>query len=369
MDNNSFFGFTPSNTFASSSFDLLKDDNDVSNSFIDISAIANNTLDESYFAMAVDFIKEANKEFTDCKINLYKSISEASTEAVVLESFSDFFVQIVNIIDKFTKFIISINDKALATITSFIKDDKTIKRHEKDYKEFKNTVSIEGYKYTFDPNIPMANASVYFNQNLFEDLYKRTGDILTVDDMKEVMAAANYEEDYNKFRGAVIGKSESISGSQFGMELFKIFRNGESNISNIEFSSTEIYDIYKRFKDYKKTLDSTRTNLRNIIKDYENIKSSVRDISNRNGDLNKSAFIKSMPGDKIKNVSTDGEDYITPDVMYQIDLYTKAKICQIIEYSNIHTLAFTAKLDALKESFKQDRSVLYTALSKMEVSK
>ena len=44
-----------------------------------------------------------------------------------------------------------------------------------------------------------------------------------------------YEEDYNKFRGAVIGKSESISGSQFGLELFKILRNGESDISNIEF--------------------------------------------------------------------------------------------------------------------------------------
>lgn len=368
MNDNSFFGFIPSNTFTSTSFDLLKDDNNIADSFIDISAIANNSLDESYFAMAVDFIKESNKQFTDCKMNLYKSISEATTEAVVLESFSDFFVQVAEVIDKFSKFIIAINDKALATITSYIKDDKTIKRHENGYKSFKGTVSIEGYKYTFDPNIPMANASVYFNQNLFEDLYKRTGDILTVDDMKDVMAAANYEEDYNKFRGAVIGKS-SISGSQFGMELFKIFRNGESDISNIEFSSTEVYDIYKRFKDYKKTLDETRANLRNIIKDYENIKSSVKSISNRNGDLNKSAFIKLLPGDKVKDIKTNGEDYITPDVMYQIDLYTKAKVCQIIEYSNIHTLAFSAKLDALKESFRQDRSVLYTALSKMEVSK
>ena len=48
------------------------------------------------------------------------------------------------------------------------------------------------------------------------------------------------------------------------------------------------------------------------------------------------------------------------------DLYTKIKVDQITEFSNIHTLAFSAKLDALKESYKQDRALLYTALLKVQ---
>ena len=52
--------------------------------------------------------------------------------------------------------------------------------------------------------------------------------------------------------------------------------------------------------------------------------------------------------------------------MVKLDSYVKIKIDQIQEYSNIHTLAFAAKLDAMKECAKQDRNTLYTALSRIQ---
>ena len=66
--------------------------------------------------------------------------------------------------------------------------------------------------------------------------------------------------------------------------------------------------------------------------------------------------------------STDNQQgfSMSADLMYKLDLYTKAKVDQITEFSNIHTLAFSAKLDALKESYKQDRALLYTALLKIQ---
>jgi hypothetical protein len=45
------------------------------------------------------------------------------------------------------------------------------------------------------------------------------------------------------------------------------------------------------------------------------------------------------------------------------------KVMQIEGYSNIHTLAYSAKLDALKECTIQDRNTLYQALLTMKVTK
>ena len=60
---------------------------------------------------------------------------------------------------------------------------------------------------------------------------------------------------------------------------------------------------------------------------------------------------------------------MSADFMAQLDLYVRAKVDQIQEYSNIHILAFTAKLDAIRDAYRQSRNVLYSALSKVDVTK
>ena len=62
-----------------------------------------------------------------------------------------------------------------------------------------------------------------------------------------------------------------------------------------------------------------------------------------------------------------GGTMMAAELMTQIDVYVRAKIDQIQEYSNIHLLAFGAKLDAMKECLNQDRNVLYVALRKSDV--
>ena len=57
---------------------------------------------------------------------------------------------------------------------------------------------------------------------------------------------------------------------------------------------------------------------------------------------------------------------MSADLMQQIDIFVKQQVDRIQEYSNIHTLAFAAKLDAMKESAKQDKNTLYTAISKVQ---
>jgi hypothetical protein len=106
-----------------------------------------------------------------------------------------------------------------------------------------------------------------------------------------------------------------------------------------------------------------------IIKAYERVQKQVEDITKRNTDLDKQAFLSRLPMDTaITDIETTaGGTMMAAELLIQIDVYVKAKIDQIQEYSNIHLLAFGAKLDAMKECLNQDRNVLYTALSKSKV--
>ena len=135
-------------------------------------------------------------------------------------------------------------------------------------------------------------------------------------------------------------------------------------MGEIEVDRTKVSQALDRFTNYTKTKTQIESDYKRIERDYDNIKKQVKDITRTNG-LNKDAFIKRLP-DGMANVETDNMGFVTGDLMLQLDYYVKAKTDQITEYSNIHTLALSAKLDALKESYKQDRALLYTALSKIQ---
>ena len=73
--------------------------------------------------------------------------------------------------------------------------------------------------------------------------------------------------------------------------------------------------------------------------------------------------------DKRYQVSVDGynDDLdLDNETMQQLNLYVKLVTEQVIKMTTIHSLAFSYKLDALKESYKQDRALLYTALLKIQ---
>ena len=62
----------------------------------------------------------------------------------------------------------------------------------------------------------------------------------------------------------------------------------------------------------------------------------------------------------------DGNKQITNVIYNKIDMYMKAKVTQVQQMSSIHTMAFSAKLQAAKDCFVQNKSILYKALSKIK---
>ena len=362
--------FEPTNTLASANFDILKSDA-VEDPLINVNKLAIADLEESYTAQVVEFINECRTEMTDRKIKFYKSINEATSTSIVLESFSDYFSGVKNIIDKFIKFLRKLVDKFVVTIMKIVKSDNYIKQHKAMFDKISPDMEFDfkGYEYTFSPSVPSPSAALGFNNSLFDDLIANENRELTAQSVKDSVIAMDLEKDYNDFRAKVIGKDgDVIYLSDFPQELYEVYRNGESDSSNITSDAAYIRKCLNRFLEYSKMKSEVERQRNEIEKAYDKVKKQVGDITKRNSDLDKQAFLSRLPADTtITDIqTTGGGTMMAADLMMQVDVYVRAKVEQIQEYSNIHLLAFGAKLDAMKECLGQDRNVLYTALRKID---
>lgn len=375
-------GFTPTNSLASASFDVLNISG-VEDPLINVDRLSSTDYEESYFASAIAYINETRNEYTKAKITLYHAISEAKTQRVVLESFSDFFVKIKEIIDKFLKFIKSMFARFLTNLNKLIGSEKYLKKHKKDFDKFKSSdeFEFEGYNYTFSRLIPASDVLASYNEDLFKDdgFYGISGtNAISVDTVRGATEtlANNLESNYDTFRGRVLGKSESIHTTDFSNELFKIYRDGEDTTKNVTVDYSYIHNAKDRFFNYSETKKHVDNQYKQIEYSYTKLKQQVEDMVKRNGDLNAKAFYNRIPSNsnvqsiEDTDVGNNGDGLvnatISGDLMTQLDIYVKAKVDQIQEYSNIHTMAFAAKLDAMSEAYKQDKVTLYTALARMQ---
>ena len=363
--------FEPTNTLASANFDILKMDA-VEDPLINVNKLATMDFEECYTAQVVSFINETRSEITNNKIIFYKSLNEATSDRAVLESFADYFAGVRDIINKFIKFLKKLVDKFIVTIMKFVKSDNYIKKHKDLFSRIEPDMEFEfkGFEYTFSPNIPSPNAALGFDNSLFDELYSNEKRTLTSQSVKDSIIAMDLEKDYDEFRGKVIGKDgESIYISEFAQELYKVYRNGEADTSDITANSAYIRKCLNRFLEYNNMVKEVTHQRDEIIRAYERVQKQVQDITKRNTDLDKQAFLSRLPNDTtITDIETTaGGTIMAAELMAQIDVYVRAKVDQIQEYSNIHLLAFGAKLDAMKECLNQDRNVLYTSLRKSNI--
>lgn len=363
--------FEPTNTLASANFDILKMDA-VEDPLINVNKLATLDFEECYTAKVVAFINECRSEMTDKKIIFYKSLNEATNERLVLESFSDFFAGVRDIINKFIKFLKKIVDKFIVSLNKLVKSDNYIKKHKDLFNHIESDMEFEfkGFDYTFDPNIPSPNAALGFNDSLFDDLYGNEKRSLTTQSVKDSIIAMDLEKDYDEFRAKVIGKDgDTLYVSEFSQELYKVYRNGNSDTTSITADSSYIRKCLNRFLDYNKIQSEVTHQRDEIIRAYERVQKQVQETTKRNTDLDKQAFLSRLPNNTtITDIETTaGGTMMAAELMTQIDVYVRAKIDQIQEYSNIHLLAFGGKLDAMKECLYQDKNVLYTALRKSNI--
>lgn len=335
------------------------------------------SVEETYTLSTLKFLSDVRLEMNQYSKDFYKGILESGKSYdIVNESFSDFFNKIKELIAKFLAFIKSLAARFLTSLNKFISSDKYLKSHEKDFTKFTtdNEFDMDGFTFTIDPNVPVITAQAEFNRSFvglnFADLKKVPSGELpnTISTLYDNLTNKLQNGFYDEFRAKVIDQDGEIESADFSSELFEFFRNGDDKASSITVTSTEISNALMRFKNFKDTEKSTKKTKDQIDKDYESIKKKIDKMIT----VNKTGDVK-----QLLNIAVD-DDYdgnptasfsIDKESMNKLDLYIKAVCNQIIEMSNIHSLAFSAKLDALSACYKQDKQLLYKALSKIQKNK
>ena len=338
----------------------------------DISSIMNQTIeDRSLTIYTIGYLREMNTTYREANKEMYRAIYEADNFVAVNEAFSDFFQKIKDIIKSFIKYIKSLFERFITTLHRIVNSEKYLLKKEDVLKKFNSDheFDYDGYEFTIEPNIPVCDALVEFNSEFIKlDLSQLGADNrANKKALKDLYKSVKDEidgEKYDKLRGKVIGQPDrAIYQSDFSSELFELFRNNMDSTSIFTVDSAKVMECFRDMKDYKETEKNVKKTKKELENQYKQIEKQIdRMISSE----------RTAGGFKVK--SNDGvvggtEATLDNDSMNQLNLYVKALTNQITEMSTIHSIAFSQKLDALKDKYVQDKRILYIAVSKIEKDK
>lgn len=375
----------------------------------------------SFLRESYAFVLKYTKEWNDANKVFYTNILEArDNQEIITESFSDFFSKAKEIIKKFIEFIKKIFNEFVVKINSIFKSEKYLIKNKNEFPKFNSDDEFEfdGYEFTnlYNHAIPKSDATGAFYKDGGADTLSIKGNAFTdmsIEDIRKYSTDNNYNDNgnafesgaatsvktdsikkyvndkykqledilddfYDWFRGDVIGKAP-IASEDFAEELKKIFRNDDTDTSKITIDSTFVNEAYSRFDGHKKLIKSIEDTRKAIEKDYDKLRSAL-DKSVKYEKDGDGVFFKfnassayTYATDQIANFGTmSGSDKINvydKDIGNKIDLYIKAKINQIQVMSSIHSMAFSAKLQAAKDCMAQDKKILYKALAKIKAHK
>ena len=407
---------------------LLENDNTTSSSTIDIDNIGyvdNDVQRHSFVQEGYDAILEMNAFYCNAEKEFYtKVMGSYGDNGIINESFSDFFNKIKDIIKKFIEWIKKVFKEFVAKLAALVGSEKYIKKNAKLLNKFNSEDEFEfqGYKYTHIESydgIPQAKAVDAFSGSAttngvmdlsFADKFKgsaegdyykfgysmedRFGDLdtnteadrveinrrkaatekINSDLSKKINDISDKNEDfYEEFRGIVIGKAnQKFDSREFTEELFKIFRDDSDSTSSITIDSGFVNDAYRRFDKYKDVVKAIEKNKNDMVKDYEDLEKYLDKMIKYNKDTHKLDITTSGGREYAsRNLgvidfgdSKDGYIYdsSTADKMQSLLKVYSARVSQMCQ---IHTQAFSAKLEAAKDCFKQDKQILNKAIQKI----
>lgn len=362
----------------------------------------------SFVQEGYNFILDMRQNYIDAEKTFYENVlGSYGDDEIITESFSGFFDKIKEIIHKFIEWIKKIFKQFVLKMNSLFSSEKYIKKHHKLLSKFgyNDEFEFKGYEFTYieDSTMPAANALSAFTsttqgQNYFDTWYDTDNNKNNLDmsagteserknqtdklnaklDTKLTDLQDNLEDFYDKFRGLVINKSnEKFDSSEFPEELFRVFRNDDNEPSSITIDSGFVTEAYRRFDKYKDTVKAIEKTQKEMIKDYEALEKYLDKLVK----LNKAdkemtlGIYDAMPNTfgatQIGTMITDNINTMNNRKVYdsstfdKLNNYMKVQSAKVNEMCTIHTQAFTAKLEAAKDCFKQDKKILYKALNKI----
>ena len=344
--------------------------------------------DHSYVNEALEFLTNLDNEMLEANIVFYGALCESEgNDMLITESFSDWMDTFKKIIKKVVDFLKALLNKFLVGINMLIKREKYLKDHKKDFNKFNENhkFHMNVFKFTIDDGagaaVPpmdaiyealgskgrlMIKASTGLDSIINNDLYgdnkdsglkgansAAAGDLKGVDIDKAYQDYMNTLENgdyYDKVRGLMLGdSSKRIDASDYSKDLFEVFRDGQSGKEDYEFEAADITEAYTRFNSYESIKKDLEKRKKETEKSYEDLSKEV------------SKLVELGRDGKFK-IKGDEYDTGSDSKARKYEYYMKARSNEINEVASIHTIAFSARLDAYKDQFNQDKTILYKAL-------
>ena len=355
----------------------------------------------SFVQEGYDFILEIGRDYMNAEKTFYTEVlGSYGDNEIITESFDGFFNKIKEIINKFIEWVKKVFKQFVTKINALFNNEKYIKKNQKLLNKFESQDEFEfnGYEFTNidKTNIPAANAQEAFidetngkgyfnnwytkgdyNDTADPDRTLRNGETETLNialDNSLTTLNDNLEDFYDAFRGKVIGKNEKIDSNDYPNELFSFFRNDENTTSNITIDATYVLEAYRRFDKYKDLVKSIEKTQKDMIKDYEALEKYLdKMIKLTKSDSKNTLSFTSVGSNKYVNgqITALGVTDFSAKTVYdtstydKMNNYLKTQSSKVSQMCTIHTQAFTAKLEAAKDQFKQDKKILYKALQQV----
>lgn len=307
---------------------------------------SNSITTESYFNTTLVTISKLNKEYRDSITEFYSYINENNSTISINSICKNFMSSVSSIIDKFNKCIRDNHSNFISSLKRQMANDKlTI-----DKNKIVDVRAGNIYNFTLDEEVPKPiGRNIYYDE--VEKLQKILKNNSLSQDQKSMELLFTYNalmeelrgEFYDKFRAEILGIKGEVSALEYGDVLFNIYRDGGNRIDTV-IEKDEILEIYKRFKNAKYYLNTVERQKDNIIKEYDRIRKDLANV--------KLSDVASMIGSNVDILDERLQNYI------------KAKTEQLLNMCSIHTMAYTAKLDAIAALYLQDKSILTAVVNK-----
>lgn len=328
----------------------------------------------SYFLEGLNFLSQLRKEKTIQEAKLYRVMAEAGDNLwVVHEGFGDFFQWVKDFIKKVINFFKKLLAKFWVRINSLFGRDKYIEDHKDQLREFgsEHEFDIKGYNFTIQDGIPKLEP--------VEDIENALHGLATVIDnngnksysikaKKDLKAAyikfQEDKDDLRKQRAAILGENGKIDESDWKDALFEKFRDGDREKTIITVTSSVVTESLTNFTNHDKMKSKTEKQRDDVEKAYNRIQKRFDQLSEKAKNLaSKDSVTVSDFVDS--ELSTKADE----DKIFTISAFARDISNRLEEISNLHVMAFTAKLDAIKDRYHQDKAILYGAFKKILAKK
>ncbi len=330
----------------------------------------------SYFLEGLNFLSQLRKEKTIQEAKLYRVMAEAGDNLwVVHEGFGDFFQWVKDFIKKVINFFKKLLAKFWVRINSLFGRDKYIEDHKDQLREFgsEHEFDIKGYNFTIKDGVPKLDPVENIEDtlsNLIASADKNSNNskpykIKEKDELKQ--AYINFQEDKDdlrKERAAILGENGKIDESDWKDTLFETFRDGDREKTTITVTSSVVTESLTNFTNHDKLKSKTEKQRDNVEKAYNRIQKRFDQLAEKAKNLaSKDSVTVSDFVDSELSTKSDEEKIFT------ISAFARDISNRLEEISNLHVMAFTAKLDAIKDRYHQDKAILYGAFKKILAKK